>query len=85
MTGVYPLIFAALAGLYSERAGIVDIGLEGKILAWLCCSAGARYLDPLWVGFVFWYYAVCFLAMVSTALPMLLHNRGDHIRLRCSD
>lgn len=27
-----PLLFCSLAGLFSERAGIFDIGLEGKIL-----------------------------------------------------
>lgn len=36
-----PLLFACLAGLYSERAGIFDIGLEGKMLAGAFAGAAA--------------------------------------------
>ncbi|MFD2237910.1 ABC transporter permease [Aureimonas populi] len=36
-----PLIFAALAGLYSERSGIFDISLEGKMLIAAFASASA--------------------------------------------
>ena len=46
-----PLLLACLAGLYSERAGIFDIGLEGKMLAAAFFSAAvAAMTGNVWVG-----------------------------------
>ena len=46
-----PLLLACLAGLYSERAGIFDIGLEGKMLAAAFLSAAVAYISgSAWVG-----------------------------------
>ena len=46
-----PLLMACLAGLYSERAGIFDIGLEGKMLAAAFLSAAVAYTSgSAWVG-----------------------------------
>src|SRR5688572_13173634 len=46
-----PLILACLAGLYSERAGIVDIGLEGKLLAAAFAAASmSAVTGSAWLG-----------------------------------
>jgi len=46
-----PLLLACLAGLYSERAGIFDIGLEGKMLAAAFFSAAVASLTgSVWIG-----------------------------------
>jgi len=46
-----PLLLACLAGLFSERAGIFDIGLEGKMLAAAFFSAAfAAMSGSVWIG-----------------------------------
>ena len=46
-----PLLFACLAGLWSERSGVVDIGLEGKMLAAaFAAGAAAAWGHSPWIG-----------------------------------
>jgi general nucleoside transport system permease protein len=45
------LLFAAMAGLFAERSGVVDLALEGKMLAAAFVSAAVAYVtqNP-WLG-----------------------------------
>ena len=46
-----PLLLACLAGLYSERSGVFDIGLEGKMLgAAFAAGATAAVTGSPWLG-----------------------------------
>lgn len=48
-----PLIFAALGGLLSERSGIVNIALEGKMLVGAFAAAAfAAWSGSPWLGFL---------------------------------
>lgn len=73
-----PLIFAALAGMFSERAGIVNIALEGKILVSAFAGAAAAYVaNSPWVGLI--------VGMSVSIMFGLLHafatvtHRGDQV------
>ncbi|MBA2384836.1 MAG: ABC transporter permease [Actinobacteria bacterium] len=61
-----PLTFAAIGGMFSERSGVVNIGLEGNMLAGAFFGIwGADVTDSWELGLV--------IAMVSGAVLALLH------------
>ena len=73
-----PLLLACLAGLYSERAGIFDIGLEGKMLAGAFAGAAAAAVwGSAWLGL-----GVAMLVSVALALVhgfASITHRGNQI------
>jgi len=73
-----PLVLAALAGLISERGGIVDIGLEGKMLAAaFAAAATAAVTGSPWAGLAAGIIASVLLAVLHGYVS--ISQRGNQI------
>ncbi len=73
-----PLIFAAMAGVFSERAGVVDISLEGKLLAGAFASASvAAVTGSAWLGLGAAILTGLFLSLIH-GFATITH-RGDQV------
>ncbi len=73
-----PLLLAALAGLYSERSGIFDIGLEGKMLGGAFGAAAVASLTgSAWLGLVTGIGVAMVLAMIHAFASITA--RGNQI------
>jgi ABC-type uncharacterized transport system permease subunit len=73
-----PLLLAALGGLYSERSGVINIALEGLMLAGAFTAATiTHYTGSPWVGLA--------AAILAGALVALVHGvaciqfKADHV------
>ncbi len=73
-----PLIFCAMAGIFSERSGIIDISLEGKMLMAAFVAAAVAYgTGSAWIG--------AFAAIIVSITASLIHgfaciiHRGNQV------
>jgi simple sugar transport system permease protein len=73
-----PLILCAMAGLFSERSGIIDIGLEGKMLAAAFAAASvAAVTGSAWLAL-----GTAILVAIGLALVhgfACITNRGNQV------
>ena len=73
-----PLVFAAMAGLFAERSGVIDFGLEGKMLAAAFVAAvGSYFFGSPWMGLLLAILACVSLSMLHGFASVT--HKGDQV------
>ncbi len=73
-----PIALAAMGGTFSERSGVINIGLEGMILTGAFAGvAGSYYTGSPWVGVLF---AVVFGSLVAAVFALFtIKFKANHV------
>jgi len=73
-----PLILCAMAGMFSERSGVIDISLEGKLLVGAFVAAAVAYLTgSAWLALMFAILASVFVSLIH-GFACITH-RGNQV------
>jgi simple sugar transport system permease protein len=73
-----PLLLAALGGLFSERSGVINIALEGLMLAGAFTSATVtHYVGNPWIGLLAAITAGCLVALIHAVA--CIHFDADQV------
>jgi len=73
-----PIVFAAVGGIFAEKAGVINIGLEGLlIISAFAAVFGADLAGSLWVGFLVGVVAAT--ALAGLFAVVCIEFRADQI------